>query len=492
MKILFINPAVSVETDEIWARSMKLNLLGGMSYTPRIAPMVLAAVTPKEYPFKYLDEDIEEIDFNKIEADLIAITAMTVQAQRAYELAGEFRKRGYPVIMGGIHASTCPEEVALHVDGVCTGEAENYWPIVLSDVKEGRLKKFYHAKDYPPVTLLPIPRLDVVDHSKYSIFPLQATRGCPYSCEFCCIKLSSGNEYRKKPIEQVLEEIREIEKYNKGFFKKRLSFMDDNLYVDREYTLQLLKALVPLNIHWMGMGTLNIAQDEEIIELIAESGCRCFQMGFESISQVNLKMSNKKTNSVEQYKIIAKKLIQYGIIPSGFFIFGFDHDDEQSFKRTTDFTIENGIVNPLFHILTPFPGTALYERMKDRIIDQTWRHYGSLKCVFQPAKLTPKELEIGSYGASYEVARLDIVKEQLKWIWSHGPWEKCPPLTLKERGVLLGLAVRMWRSKESRNFLLWAMFQSKATDVYQIIASAVFYNEVRRFKRLRDSMLQTN
>ena len=489
MKILFINPAVSVDSDEMWARSMKIDLLGGMSYTPRIAPMVLAAVTPKEHSFKYLDEDIEIVDFDKIDADLIAITAMTVQAERAYELAAEFRSRGYPVIMGGIHASTHPDEVALHVDAVGTGEAENYWPIILADAKKGQLKKFYHAKDYPAVTELPPMRLDVVNHPKYSIFPFQATRGCPYSCEFCCIKLSSGNKYRKKPIPQVIAELKEIEKINKGFFKKRISFMDDNLYVDREYTIELLKAIEPLNIHWMGMGTLNIAQDEEILALIARSGCRSFQIGFESITEENLKSTNKKTNSVEQYKVIAEKLIKYGIIPSGFFIFGFDHDDENCFKRTTDFIIENNILSPLFHILTPFPGTALYERMKDRIIDKRWRHYSSLKCVFQPTNMTPRELEIGSYTASYEVAKLEHVKLQLESIWSHGPWDKNPPLTLKQRGILLGLAIRLWKVQESRKFLFWAMTSSKATDVYQIIASAVFYSEVRRFKDLRDAMI---
>ena len=488
MKILFISPAISVESDEIWARALKLDILDGMSFIPRLAPMVLAALTPKEHSFTYLDEDLKPVDFEQVDADLIAITAMTVQAERAYFLADKFRSMGYPVVIGGIHASSCPEEVALHADAVCTGEAENYWAILLEDAKNGNLKKFYHGKDYPAVTELPSPKVDIVNHDSYSVFPLQATKGCPYNCEFCCIKLSSGNKHRRKPVEQVVAEIKELEKYNNGPFKKRYQFMDDNLYVNREYTIELLKALVPLNIQWMGMGSINIAKDEEVLKLIAKSGCRTFYIGFESISEESLKEVTKKNNSIEDYKIIAQKLIEHGIIPAGYFIFGFDNDDESSFKRTTDFAIENRIINPLFNILTPFPGTPLYERLKDRIFDKTWSHYGSVKCVYHPAKLTPTRLEAGSYGASHEVAKLDIVKDHMKYFWSHGPWEKNPRLGTRDRIILLIVALKMWKKKESRNFLIWAAFKRNAADVYQIISSAVFYSETLGFKKLKERL----
>jgi radical SAM superfamily enzyme YgiQ (UPF0313 family) len=490
MKILFISPAISVESNEIWARALKLDILDGMSFIPRLAPMVLASLTPKEYSFTYLDEDIETIDFEQIDADLIAITAMTVQADRAYFLADQFRSLGYPVVMGGIHASSCPEEAALHADTVCTGEAENYWAILLEDATSGKLKKFYHGKDYPPVEKLPSPRVDIVNHEHYSVFPLQATKGCPYSCEFCCIKLSSGNKHRRKPVKQVIAEIKELEKYNNGPFKKRYQFMDDNLYVNREYTIELLTALIPLNIQWMGMGSINISKDEEILELVAKSGCRTFYIGFESISEESLKEANKKNNSIEEYKVIAQKLIEKGIIPAGYFIFGFDNDDENSFKRTVDFAIENRIIQPLFNILTPFPGTALYERMKDKIIDKNWCHYGSVKCVYRPGKLTPRQLEIGSYGASYEVSKLNIVRDHMKYFWSHGPWEKNPRLTLRDRIILLIVASKMKKVKESKRFLIWAAFRYNATDVYQIISAAVFHSETLGYKRLRDSLME--
>ena len=457
-----------------------------MSYIPRLAPMVLAALTPKEHEFQYLDEDLETIDFEQVRADLIAIGGMTVQGERAYAIADRFRSLGYPVVMGGIHASSCPEETALHVDAVCTGEAENYWQVLLEDAANGNLKKFYHAKEYPPVDQLVSPKVDIVNHDLYSVFPLYSTKGCPYSCEFCCIKLSSGNKHRKKPVEQVVAEIKELEKYNNGPYKKRYHFMDDNLYVDRAYTMELFKALIPLNIQWTGMGSINVAMDEESLKLIAASGCRSFYIGFESVSEDCLKEANKKNNAVEQYQAVTQNLIRHGIIPAGYFIFGFDNDDETVFKRTSDFAIEHRIITPLFHVLTPYPGTALGERMENRVFDRRWRNYGSFKCVFMPAKLTPDQLEAGACQASYDVARLEVVKDHMKYFWSHGPWETNPCLTSRERVILLVAALKMWKVKKTRNFLIWSAFQWNATDVFQIISSAVFYIEAQGFKKLRD------
>jgi len=491
MKILFINPSISVESDELWATSLKIDLFGKMSFIPRLAPMMLAAITPKEYSFNYLDEDLEDINFDQIDADLIALTGMTVQAERAYYLADKFRSMGYPVIMGGIHASSCPEETALHVDAVCIGEGEKYWPIVLEDFAKGQLKKVYRAKDYPAVTKMPMPKIDIVNHDSYSVFPIQATRGCPYSCDFCCIEISSGRKHRRKPVAQVVAEIKALEKYNNELLRKRYHFMDDNLYVNREYTIELFKAIIPLNIQWMGMGSLNIIQDEEVLKLVAKSGCRSFSIGFESISEESLKEANKnKTNSIEQYKVAAQKLIEHGIIPAGYFIFGFDHDDESSFERTTKFTIENRIINPYFNILTPFPGTPLYKRIEDKIFDHNWSHYGSLKCVYEPAKLSAKALEAGSYGASFEVARIDIMKDHMKYFWSHGPWEKNPRLKLRDRLLLILIGLKIWDKKESRKFLIWAALRFNATDSYQIISTAIFYLAAEKFLDLKNLALK--
>ena len=482
MKILFINPSIDKSSEDyIWASSLTHNLFGKMTVLPKLAPMVLAAVTPPEHEFRYLDEDIEDLNIETEEADLIAITGMTVQADRAYEISDAFRKRGFPVIMGGIHVSSCPEEAAEHADAIFTGEGENSWPVMLEDFKNGRLKARYDVADYPPVTTLISPRVDIIKHEFYSMYPIQATKGCPYDCEFCCIKFSSGHRYRMKPVEQVAEEIRAFEKYNKGTLKKRYHFVDDNLYVNREYTISLLKAIRDLNIQWMGMGSLNTTGDEEVLKLMAESGCRSYSIGFESISEASLKEANKKTNQVAEYQEAVKKMAKYGIIPAGYFIFGFDSDDAEIFKRTTDFTKENHIVNPYFNILTPFPGTKLYDRVKDRITDHTWKHYGSLRCVFQPEKLSIREVEKGSYGASREVAKLDIMKEQMVWFWSNGPWESNPPMTFKERLFLRAVAFKVRRHRELKDFLIWVARQKNAVDLFQNVSSATFSYMARKF-----------
>ena len=484
MKILFINPSIDATAeDQIWASALKHDLFGDMSFIPRIAPMVLAAVTPPEHSFTYLDEDIEELKFDRIDADLIAITSMTVQAVRAYFLADKFRQMGYTVVMGGIHASSCPEEAATHADAICTGEAESYWPILLDDFANNRLKKEYLSKDYPPVTELVTPKFDIVKHDSYSVLPLQATRGCPYSCDFCCIAFSSGHKYRMKPVEQVVAEIKALEQYNQGPFKKRYHFVDDNLYVNRDYTVSLFKALKELKITWMGMGSLNTVKDAEVVKLMAESGCRSYSVGFESISEESLNEVKKKTNQVEEYITAAQTLISNGIISAGYFIFGFDQDDENSFRRTTEFTIKHHIINPFFNIMTPFPGTQVYERTKDRIFDRNWSHYGSLKCVFTPGKLSPDQLEKGSYWASQEVARLDLLREHLEYFWSHGPWEANPRLKLKERMLLLYLSSRVRDNKEYNKFLKWAAFKRNAVDVYQIASTVTFHYMAEKFKK---------
>jgi radical SAM superfamily enzyme YgiQ (UPF0313 family) len=448
-----------------------------MSFIPRLAPMVLAAVTPPEHKLTFLDEEIEELDFKKVKADIIGIMAMSVQAVRAYYLADEFRRRGYTVVIGGIHASSCPDEAMEHVDAVFIGESENSWPAMLEDFKNGRLKKRYDVKDYPPITKLASPKIDVVRHSSYSVLPLQATKGCPYNCDFCCIEFSSGHRYRMKPVEQVVEEIKAYEKLNKRLPKKRYHFNDDNLYVNRDYTIKLFKAIAKLNIQWMGMGSINTIKDDEVIKLMAESGCRNFNVGFESISEENLKQMTKVANSADEFYTASQKLISHGIVPGGYFIFGFDNDDEGSFRRTIDFTIKNHIINPYFQIMTPFPGTQVHERLKDRIFDKLWSHYGSQKCVFYPIKLSPKQLEAGLYSSTGETTNLDTIKEHLKYFWSHGPWKTNPRLTMMERILLRLLALVIWKKEEYREFLLWAAKQPDAVDMYQIV-SAVAFNDI--------------
>ena len=484
--ILFINPSVDKFTDtKIWASGLMDYINGEKTAMPKLVAMLLAAITPEKHTFTHIDEEVEDIDFDLPNIDLVALTAMTIQADRAYAIAAEFKKRGVKVALGGIHASVLPDEAAMHVDTVFIGEGENTWLPMLEDLERGQLKSLYNAKDYPPVTELISPRVDVIKHERYSMFPIMATKGCPYSCDFCSIQYSSGNKIRMKPVEQVVEEIQAFEKYNTGPIKKRYQFVDDNLYINPKYTKKLFIALRQLGITWQGQGTLNTLKDDVTLRLMAESGCRSFSIGFESISEESLKEVNKTgTNHVEDYDEGIKKLIQHGIAPSGFFIFGFDSDDVTVFEKTVNYIKNSHIICPFFNILTPYPGTRVYDRVKERITDHKWSHYTSIHSVYTPAKMTSEQLESGMHWASYEVASLDTLKKQFEYFWSQGPWEKNPRLTLSERMILLLVALKLGRHKAYKGykkFLFWVATRKKAVDLYTIFAGIVFNQKTREF-----------
>jgi radical SAM superfamily enzyme YgiQ (UPF0313 family) len=476
-KIIFLNPSAGkVALFQPWDSKLIRIMTGNSSmYLPPLSAMILAAITPEKHSFLYVDEEIEDIDYD-VDVDLVALTAMTMQSCRAYQIAGEFRKRGKAVVIGGIHAAVMTEEAAGHCDALLLGEAENTWPALLEDFEKGALKAVYYAKDYPPVEMLISPKLDIIKHGRYLSFPIQATRGCPYDCDFCAIKHSSGHKYRMKPVQQVVDEICAYEKYNipgiVGAYKKGYCFVDDNLYVNREYVKELLTALIPLNIRWDGQGTANLAKDDEVLQLMAESGCRTLAIGFESIEPESLKESNKPSvNKVEEYETLISNIAKHGIIPGGYFVFGFDSDDPSIFKRTVDFIKQSQLLQPNVNILTPYPGTRLYDRLHSRIFNTSCLFYNNWSCVFTPEKMTARDLYFGSLWVSRQTTELEFMRKQLKYFWRFGPWEKNPPLKLSERIALIFLSLKLGLHGlgEYQRFLLWAALQRNAADFKTII-----------------------
>ena len=465
----------------IWTSSLVSAMKGGKSaLMPKLAGMILAALTPEKHSFIYLDDEIEKIEYDEIDADLIAITTMTVQANRAYQIAGEFRKKGITVVMGGIHAAVMSEEVAAHCDAIMIGEGENTWPALLEDFENGTMKKVYDAKDYPPIETLISPKVDVIKHDQYLMYPIQATRGCPYDCDFCSIAYSSGHKYRMKPVEQVIAEIQEYEKFNTGgpagVLKKGYYFVDDNLYVHKEYTKKLFTAMKDLKITWDGQGTINMATDDDALKLMAESGCRSFSIGFESVSPESLKEANKpRVNKVEEYITAINNIQKYGIIAGGYFVTGFDSDKITVFQDTTDFIKKANLVQSIFSILTPYPGTRLYDRIngEGRIFNRSWEFYNSWTCVFTPKQMSATDLQLGSFWASTEISKLDQMRENFQNFWKQGPWETNPPLSKKERLILiyLGFKLRKSKLKEYQKFLFWVARQKNAADFKSIIWS---------------------
>jgi radical SAM superfamily enzyme YgiQ (UPF0313 family) len=357
----------------------------------RLSLPTIAALTPATWNVEILDARATPVDFNK-KVDLVGITSFTAEIPSAYEIADGFREKGVKVVMGGIHVSALPEEALAHADSVVVGEAEPVWTGLLRDFEKGELKPVYRSNSLIEMNCMSIPRRELLDRKMYvSCFnTIQATRGCPYNCEYCAVSAFFGRKYRTRPVAEVIDEIKRFD--TKDFF-----FVDDNITGQTKYAKELFKALVPLNRIWGGQTTINMAKDEELLSLYAKSGGKYAFIGFETLSEKNLAKVNKSWNSPDAYKEAIKKIHKAGINILGSFIFGLDEDDTAVFKRTLDFIMENNIDAAQFHILTPFPGTKLYQTMeKDkRITDGDWAKYHTSEVIFRPKNMTIDELQQG-------------------------------------------------------------------------------------------------
>ena len=357
----------------------------GVKIKANIAPLslpTLAALTPENIDIHLVDEQVDTIDFNE-DVDLVGITFMTYIAPRAYEIADVFRKRNIKVILGGIHATMLPEEAIKHADSVVIGEAENIWSQVVKDFQNHNLKPFYKSETPPDLANSPIPRWDLLRKGAYLNYSLQTTRGCPQDCDFCSVKAFAGKTYRHKPVENVIKEIICLKKITNS---NRFVFNDDNIIANKTYATELFEALIPLKIKWTSQASVAIARDNELLSLAAKSGLTHIFIGIESISEKSLKSVNKGINKVAEYKNIIQKIQSYGIQVFGSFILGLDADDENTPQRILDFSIENKLLCVMVSVLTPYPGTRLFNRMLDekRIIHQDWGKYTNNEVCYQP------------------------------------------------------------------------------------------------------------
>ena len=362
----------------------------------RLSLTTIAALTPPEIEVAITDENVEEIDFNE-DVDLVGLTAMTMHAVRAYEIADRFRERNIPVVMGGLHASSLPEEAKQHVDAVVIGEAEGVWKGLLEDFQGGRLQPFYRSGGFCTLQSQPHPRLDLLKKEHYwTVNCVQATRGCPFSCDFCSVAQFFGDTYRYRPVDEVIEEVKQLP--SGGYF----TFVDDNIMGRPAYAKELFQKLAPLKRIWTSQGSLTMAKDTELLKMAAASGCYALFVGIESLIQDNLAAMNKSINNVSRYEDAIKKIRDHGIMIVGSFIFGFDHDDDAVFERTVRFCEKNKIDVPIFFILTPVPGTRLYKRMDEdgRILHKDWSRYNGSNVVFKP-KLISEETLFNGYSWAF-------------------------------------------------------------------------------------------
>jgi radical SAM superfamily enzyme YgiQ (UPF0313 family) len=353
-----------------------------------LSSLYVAASMPENVDVHLVDEDIEEIDFTE-EADLVGISFMTYNAPRAYAIAARFRARGTPVIAGGYHPTMLPEEALQHVDAVCVGEAETTVPRLISDFQEGVLKPIYHG-DLADLSTIRRPRRDLLTRSKYGIADfLQATRGCPQHCSFCSIAAFNRYKFRFRPVDDVVDEARGL--------RKNLLFMDDNIIGSRRYALALFDALAPLGKRWFSQCSIQIAFDDDLLSAAVRSGCRGLFVGFESLSQRTLNAVDKRGNRARDYKRAVRTLHQHGVAVFGGFVFGWDSDGPEVFGDTLDFAFDAGLDAIQATTLTPFPGTPLFDQMRNegRITDYDWAKYDFGHTVYAPRHMSPETLERG-------------------------------------------------------------------------------------------------
>ena len=394
MKILLIQPT----SYNINGRLIKKRKL----YFAGLAFPILAALTPKEYEIELCYETIEDIPFDT-DADLIGIGSIGHAIVRTIELAEKYKKLGKTVIVGGYMASLMPNEVKPHCDSLIIGDAEEVWQDVLNDFAKGELKGIYQKK----LTSLntPLPKYELLLGKKIgNIMPVQAGRGCPNACSFCSVFALYKCQYFKRDIQDVMRDIKKLKEL--GF--KKFILLDDNIFSDRDYAFALCGEIRKLKMQWMTQCSIEIAYDPELLDAVAKSGCMMLSFGLESISKESLKHMNKAWAKPEQYSEQLKIIRSFGMEIATEMIIGGDGDTLESIRETAMFISNNNIAIPRFYILTPIPGTKLYEEMKQqgRLCSENIYHYNTYEAVHIPKNMTPEELT---------QAYWDLYNEVYKW-----------------------------------------------------------------------------
>lgn len=355
---------------------------------------ILAALTPKDIDVIMYDDRCEAIPYEE-PTDLVAITVETFTARRAYEISEEYRKRGVPTLLGGMHVTLLPEEVKEHATSIMIGDAEPVWEEMIKDLRKGELKPQYQGEQ----ALCPqkgiIPRRDIFEGKGYlPITLLQFSRGCKYHCNFCASSAYFKSRHYCRRVEEVIQEI-------KSQKRKLLFFVDDNIVSDFTKAKELFRALIPLKVKWVSQGSLDMLKDRELMQLMVKSGCLGLVIGFESIKQENLKAMNKAANqkhSFDRYKKEIKELRKWGLQTWAAFTVGHDGDTMDSIRETCEFAIKNKFCFAAYNILMPYPNTPLYEKLKEEgrlLYDGKWwlhEEYRFNHAAIIPKNMTPKEL----------------------------------------------------------------------------------------------------
>jgi radical SAM superfamily enzyme YgiQ (UPF0313 family) len=322
-----------------------------------LALPTIAALTPDHYNIRIIDEDIEKLSLNK-KPDIVGITTLAATITRAYELADHFRSNGTKVVFGGPYASFMIEEALQHADSIVVGEAEGLWEQCLLDFEAGEMKPVYQSGKFTDYTSQKLPRWDLIKTKNIFQVAVQASRGCPFNCDFCLVSKLFGRKMRYREIQNVVEEI-------KAAPSKYIFFVDDNLTINKKYAKELMKALMPLGISWGCMSSIDVGADDELLALMAESGCFNILIGFESLNPASLDETNKHHNKAATiYEPAIRKIHSHGIHINASFVVGFDNDTLKEFDNIFDFSMRTNMPSVNLHLLAAPPGSEIHTKYK--------------------------------------------------------------------------------------------------------------------------------
>jgi len=388
----------------------------------RVNLPLLAALTPPGHIITLVEEAVATDDSNQ-DVDLVGITVLTEYALRAYQIADTYRQKGVKVVMGGIHPTVLPDEALEHADAVVVGEAEGVWPQLVADAAAGQLQRMYRAGKMTDLKGLPQPRRDLFPETtgKGSMpmpIGVETSRGCPYDCEFCCIGQTLGQHYRVRPVQEVIAEIAAID-------SPHLFFVDDALGLNRMVAKELFTDMIPLRRQWLAQGTVSLAEDPELLGLMKRAGCLGLLIGFESVQKDTQDEVNKiKSLGIDFYEAMRRFHGEgFGIL--GCFVFGFDYENKDVFEQTHEFIMRSRMDCAQLRILTPYPGTRLYQRLLSEgrlFVDDWWlRGYPPDTLLYQPKGMTADELITGFARLNRQVYSFGAMTRRF---FGMSPWKR--------------------------------------------------------------------
>ncbi|MDP6543970.1 MAG: radical SAM protein [Phycisphaerae bacterium] len=427
MKVKMILPALT-EALSPYFRAIKYSLF------PPLGLATLAGYLGEDDEIEIVDEHVEPLSLDD-EPDLVAIQVYITASRRAYEIADHYRRRGVHVCLGGLHVTAMPDEAAAHADTIFCGPGEYSWPAFVQDFRQGNPGEVYLSNirslaDAPPV------RRDLIKRRLY-LTPntIVVSRGCPHHCEFCYKDsfYSGGKSFYTMSVDNALGEIDRLP-------GRHVYFLDDHLFGDRRFASGLFEGMRGMGRLWQGAGTVESVLRGDLIEKAAGAGLRSLFVGFETLDNANLKNAGKFHNMRANYAAAVRRLHDLGVMINASFVFGMDSDGPDVFQRTADWAVEQGIETATFHILTPYPGTRLFNRLaaQGRIATRNWELYDTRHAVFRPAGMSQRRLESG-YWSAYErfyrwssILRAVRTKRGLPARLRHlaytGAWKKFEPL----------------------------------------------------------------